>query len=333
MVPFGVLPSITGLINVVQLSHIQGKIHHLTGLTEQVLQIAQNTMLLSGMNLAVSGIGFAVMHQRLNAIDAKLDAIKADVKIIRELLERKERAHLRATLENVLKAEQMANPTTRTQALLTMYQTLGSLVQEYDELFQNATSVEEALVYEEYYCLVALARIRCTLEMQEFSLAERDLEQVFSHWSSGARRLARDLLINEHPERFLYRESLDDLPTAVLVQCLDFAHDTADGYAWIDTLRTKMQDYHADSDFGVRIMRFKQSRAEQRRRDCDVIAPALQKLTARSHIFEGYRSEVAILRQQQIAPAVLEQQVRALAHHAVDGFLILEPVSQVGALV
>jgi hypothetical protein len=97
------------------------------------------------------------------------------VHAIRALLERNERAALCAALADPDAISQMDNPTTRQRVLVTPRQALGLLMHAYAEVFTHTTDRMEALAYEEYFCLAALARARCTAELGELRLVADEL--------------------------------------------------------------------------------------------------------------------------------------------------------------
>lgn len=326
LLPFGGLAALSGLTSTYQI----GQMHALTHITQQVFQVANATMVLSGLHLAISGMGFTMLHQRLSALDARLAAIQADVHAIRALLERNERAALCAALADLDAISQMDNPTTRQRVLVTTRQALGPLMHAYAEVFTQTTDRMEALAYEEYFCLAALARARCTAELGELCLAADELATILAIWTPQARRIATELLIGDTPQRFLYRDNADAMPVADLVACLDFAYGETQGYGWIDTLRRQMHDWHQDKKPKIGA-HWSKSQKSKRQRERDSIIPALRKLTARQSVLNGHVAQAELLAAGNIPLTVFAARVADLGPtHAVDGFLILEPADGKG---
>jgi len=317
LLPLSPLPAVSFPMSIHQIAQTPD----INAMTRQILQLSTGTMVLSGLNLAVSALGFALLSQRLGAIESRLEAIQADMQAIRELLERKERAVFRLALSDLLNASHIVNDDTRRAVLVDARRTFGVLVEQYRELLTQAETVELALATEEYYCLTVLARSRCSAELGELALAHHELASDVMNWTQQVRRIVRELLIGQHSERFLYRDTAQVAPIAAVVEWLDFANDDHKGYAWIDILRSQAGYWHADEAGGVGVW-WGRSKEQERVYDRDVVVPGLMRLTARHRTLEGHGAQLALLNELNLTPSAFEQQRDTLASRAVEGYLI-----------
>lgn len=330
MLPFSVIPGLDQVAQAFQLANLQDMARQNLALTQQVLQVATGTMVLSGLNLALSALGFAMLSRRLSDLNTRLAEVQRDVKAIRELLERKSRAQLLAAFSGLEKVWLTGDPANRRELLTHTHHALEPLLHEYAELLDGAEELEPALVAEEHYLLIGLAQVRCSAELGEYDLARHEFVGVSVRWQTQARRIARDLLLGERPERLLYREAASCLPAAALAASLDFTHNTTLGLEWIDRLRGKMPDFHRDK--GTK-MKLPGDRSAKRRHERELVAPALLKFTARCGLLEGYRAQLELMEQHQLPPSELERRVALVAPQAVDDYLILEPAANQGVEV
>jgi hypothetical protein len=316
--PLSPLPNLPTPMSIYQLAQLR----EISTMTNQVLQLATTTTILSGLNLAVSAIGFAHLSHRLSAIETRLEAIQADVKAIRAFLERRERAELQVALQNLRDSHLIANDAIRHQVLVNAHQAFGVMLASYRELLTSATEAEPALIAEEYYCLTMLARAHCSANLDQLALAHQELRSDLAVWTEQARRIAHDLLLGEHPERFLYLDTAQVAPTSALVDWLDFAHNDSKGYGWIDDLRSKMRHWHADKSTRVGI-RWGDSKEQERTYDCETVVPSLARLTARQRTLEGHVAQLALLAELNITPSTFERRLVQLEPSAVEGYLIV----------
>lgn len=309
------IPSIANTYQLFKLDHI----------SQQILQVVTGTMSLAGLHLLVSATGFRGIQERLGQMEAALEQIHTKVQAIKTLLEQQERAALRRALTDLLTIDQVESAANRQAMLHQARQTLGDIAQRYAELLSTSAERDLALPYEEYYCLSALAHIRCLAELGEYGLATTTLQSMHETWQTQTRRIAREYLIGEHPERFLMSDFTEDIPIAALVQALDFAHETQHGYAWLDTLRSKMRPWYEDSSPWIWVCGWS-SRDEERRIQRTVVLPALHKLVARNVTLEGYIAQYDLLAQHRLTPAAFERRLAQVPQDdSQEGFLILLP--------
>lgn len=337
------LSFIPGIINSMQMSDIKEKVQYntlqlaqlstqvgsLSQSTQQVLHIATGTAALSGLGLAVSCVGFTVINTKLNKIDNKLKDIQKDIQAIQQFLASSERAKLFAALDALLKLDK--TPAEHRHTILhNARQTLTEINMRYRELLSSATTLETAMAYEEYFALTALAQIRCTAELGMLDVALHEIQEVNQIWQTQGRRVAKEILIGEHPERFLASDFVDSVSVAELVEWLDFANEEAKGYSWIDELRRRLDEawyakgwismMHGGSGLNKNI-------GVGLKKEQTMMIPSLRKLISRSSVFEGYVTQYELLVAQDIIPSSFEQKMAAIPEAStLDGYLILEPV-------
>lgn len=203
----------------------------------------------------------------------------------------------------------------------------------YRELLSNATTIETAMAYEEYFALTALAWIRCTAELGMLDVAQHEMQEANSIWQTQSRRIAKEILISEYPERFLASDFVDSVGIAELVEWLDFANGETKGYTWIDDLRRKLDEawyakgwipmMHGGSGLNKNV-------GVGLEKEQTMIMPSLRKLIARSNVFEGYVAQYDLLVTQNLTPSAFERQIAAIPESSTtDGYLLLEPVERV----
>jgi hypothetical protein len=193
----------------------------------------------------------------------------------------------------------------------------------------------------EYFCLTSLAHARCLAELGMLEMARRDLEEAHIFWRGHARRIANDLLLGKHPERFLFSDFAQDVPVSTLVEWLDFAAGEEKGYARIDELRSRTKPWYSEGDYtGVskEAARVTSSlwdvvasytgkvKTKEIDREKETVIPSFQKLVARNNVLEGYVTQYELLEAHNVTPAEFESKVALLAPTAtVDGYIILMP--------
>ena len=287
-------------------------------ITHHVLEAAGGTMFLSGLNLLVTTVGFALLSQKLQRLEANLNQIGRQVREIRTLLELEERARWGAALRDLQSISAVKDLDTRRLILANQRQVLAQIGFKYRELLAMANTVEAALVCEEYYCLAALAEVRCYAELGELELTRQRLAENLGYWQTQAQRIARELLLGKYPERFLFSDFVAEVPVSALAAWLDFARGEEKGYRQLDELRQRTLSWYRRNPRHlppVRGYHFQK----------DTIIPALNKLVTRAGILAGYVAQYELLAAHQIAPTEFERQLVSWASEAVDGYLILRP--------
>lgn len=341
--------------NTYQLMQISGQIASLSQSTEQILQLATGTAMLSGLGLAVSAIGFAQINHKLNTIDSKLKQVQKDVQAIKYFLESSERAKLFAALNALLKVDKNTAAEHRHTILHHSRNTLGEINMRYRELLSEASTVEMAMAHEEYFSLTALAQVRCTAELGMLDIARKEIEEINVIWQAQAHRIGKEIIVGDHPERFLATDFVALVSVAELAQWLDFVFDAKKGLGWIDELRLKIDErwyskgWFSESGSGLNqnigaglerafgmvvnsnnCQGLNQNIGVGLEKEQKMLIPALRKLIARSAVFEGYVAQYEFLEEQQIKPSEFEGKLADLPQsESVEGYLILEPANTV----
>ncbi|MEB3281901.1 MAG: hypothetical protein VKK42_23565 [Lyngbya sp.] len=315
-------------LNTDQLFELSGQVNSLSQMTQQLLQIATGTTILSGLNLTVSCVSFAVINNRLNAIDNKLQEIQKDVKEIKSFLETTERAQLFYALKQLLKVDDNIPVEHRHTILHDSRKKLGEINMRYQELLSHSNTIEIAMANEEYFSLTALAHARCTAELGMLEIALQEIKEMNLFWQTQARRIAKELLIGEYPQRFIATDFVDDVLVLELTKWLDFAYKDEKGLFWIEELR---RNHINEFWYSKGLLRKGKSGLNQNvgvglEKEKTLVIPALRKLMARSEVFEGYVSQYELLKHYQMKPSEFEKGVAALPESsAVGGYFILEP--------
>lgn len=283
-------------------------------------------MALSGLSLAVTATSFFVINRKLNEISERLVETQKEFKEVKVLLQRLERARLIDALKDLLKAEGIADDGHRHNMLHHARVRLGEVVEQYADAFCAASTIQGALAAEEYFCLAALARARCSAELR-LGIAQQELRDDTARWEQGGRRVMKDLFLGEHPERLLSGEYVEDAPAASIVAWLDFAHDEERGYAWIDKLRS---DWKRPGRLSVDIpVPWPKNRRDQivKRQDMQTI-PGVQRLMNRRAVLATYVEQYGLLEQAALRPAEFDGRLAALNEaDLVSGYLVLEPAA------
>jgi hypothetical protein len=310
-----------------QLTQLAGQVQSLSQTTQQVLQIATGTAVLSGLGLAVSSIGFIAINTKLNTIDSKLKEIQKDVKAIRCFLESTERARLCAALNGLLKVDENTAPEHRHTILHTSRTTLAEINMRYCKLLEEATTIETAMANEEYFSLTALAHVRCTAELGMFDVAYKEMDEANAFWQSQARRVVKEILLGDYPQRFLATDFVEDVSVAELVEWLDFVEDEQKGFIRLDELRRKLDEsWYSKGWFGESSSGLNRNIGIGLEKEQKMLIPALRKLVARSNVFEGFVAQYQTFESQKIKPSEFEQKIAALPQSSVvEEYLILEP--------
>lgn len=319
--------------NTYELMKLAGQVSNLTQATNQVLQVATGTAVLSGLTLAVSTIGFVTISRKLNAVDNRLKEIQKDVQAIRTFLESTERARLAAALKALLKVDENTPLEHKNILLHTSRNTLSEINMRYRELLAEANTIETAMAYEEYFTLTALALIRCNAELGLLDMAHKEMEEVNSFWQLQSRRIAKEILVGEYPERFLASDFVEAVSVSELVQWLDFTYDEQKGLGWIDEFRLKINEsWYFKGWFSGHGFGLNKNVGIGLEKEQNLVIPALRNLIARSAVLEGFAAQYELFEAQKIKPSEFERKVAGLPESsAVDGYFILEPLKKEAA--
>ncbi len=320
-----------------QMGGITNQLSRVGATTQTILEMASGTMALSGLNLAVNVIGFAIIYQKLKRLESQLNRIEKEVKAIHELLEIEERARLAAALEDLVNAMQSQKLDDRRELLFYAKGVLAPIRLKYKELLSKTDSLEVSLGYEEYFVLTSLAHTRCLAELGMLDTARHSLENDVVFWKNESRRIARDLLLGENPERFLFSDFVENVPVANLIDWMDFAHDEEKGYEQLNDLRAMTTGWYTGIDkkeIGRKTGRALSNIGQKLSRKTDAeldwqlnkVVPSLQKLVARNNVLDGYISQYQYLEEQNLLPSTFENVIASISpEYYVDGYIILEP--------
>jgi hypothetical protein len=295
------------------------QLHNLVSLTKQVLQISQATMALSGLNLVVSALGFAFLSRKLKDIEDQLKEIAKDVKAIRELLERRERAELRVALRELEDIEKIRDSDHRHTLLHNARRTFLTFQESYQEMLVGAKTPEDAIAVEEHLALVALCQSRCLAEMEQVDMAGRDLQKVYIFWQEHVQRIARRWLQEKKGQRVIYRNFADEVSAPAFLEWLDFAAGTPRGLEWMDDLRRASAGKKDDVN------------KKERKQIEKISIPFMQQVVARNKVFDGYVAQYDLMAAQNMS---LKQfigtieDLRKKMELGVDEMLVLTPEEQ-----
>lgn len=325
-----VIPSAAGNIasQVATMSPLQTLSHQIDGLaaaTQFLLKLSTGTMILAGLNLAVSAVGFIALNKKLGSLDATLTSIQNDIKEIRDILKRAERAKLRSAIQDLQRMPIIREASNRNQLLHRSRGTLGELYENYKDLYCNASSIETAVAAEEYFCITTLARIRCSAELGEFTCAYQELGEAYQVWRKESRRVVNNLLLGTEPERFLASDLASEVPSSTIIDWMNFAHDEHKGCDQIDKLRAKTRfSVYRKATFGDLVIANSPPRSLQREKE--LVIPLLQKFVNRNVVLDGYLAQYHIMENANLKPSEYEERLNAISPEMyIDGFIILKP--------
>ncbi len=314
-------------LNAHQLLKLSSQVGSLTQVTQNMLHLVAGTAVLSGLSLVVSSVGFLAVNKKLNAINQCLQTIQKDVQAIKQFLEMAEKAELFAALSDLMKIKDSTPEKHRVILLSNAGHSLNKINKKYQELLANSTSLNEAIAYEEYFALTALAKARCSSELGMFSIARQEIDEMTSFWQFHARRVAKDMLLGQHPERLLATDFASDVPVSAIVSWMDFAYNDEKGYGWIDELRQSMNaNWYGKHFWNIKASGLNKGHGIGIEQEKSITIPTLQKLFARNDVFEVYRVQYELLETRQLRPSEFQQQLAQLPKEsAVGGCFVLQP--------
>ena len=308
--PLGALSAPFDIFNTFQLRDIAKT-------TQQLVSMSQATMALSGLNLAVSAVGFTVLYRSLKKVDERVKALDKKLSWIKTFLESDRRATL------LLAADELSSlPTDREHRIHILHSSrerLGHASMHYREHLENSTDLLESMSYQHFFCTAFLMRARCSAELGMFDKASGEIEAGSKDWSQASRRIAKNLILADQPERFLQKDYVDILPTAKLAEWMDFAHAENRGIGWIDSLRTNFSESGISKLKGLFSGGLDDKDREQ--------VTYMHNLVARSSVLEGYKSQYHDFQNSQTTPSEFYKEIDKLPpESASEGFYILAPI-------
>ncbi|NWJ46754.1 MAG: hypothetical protein HXX08_12815 [Chloroflexi bacterium] len=295
--------------------------------TQLLLGYGSQLMTMASLNLAVTAVGFAVLTYKLDQLSKKLEEIKNDVKAVRQLLERQELAKLRTALADLERLPDFSG-SDRLGFINNARVTLSRLAHQYAELLAQEEEEHRDMAYEELFCIASLSHVRCYAELGEFQLAQKEMAKTLKTWRTEARKIA-DNLLGKDPSRYLHSDFVNEIPITTVIDWLNFAREEEKGFEWLEYLRSKMPPYYKQNitlSLNLPVQFPEQDKLEAEKK---FVIPSLNKLITRDKVLEGYVTQYALLGALKVTPTEFEKQIAAAApENAVDGYLILEPVSQ-----
>jgi hypothetical protein len=220
----------SGLLGNIQLTSISQDVH-------QALNFAMTSTVLSGLNLATSIVGFTYLAARIAQVDQKLNALAKQAKEIKQILQSQQRSRLLAAVDNYRLSSKAEDAETRRQLLLQAQSLFGELAHHYKSQLKEHSALVEIEASEGYFVAACLGNAICTSDLGMGDAAGERLRHHYSDWTGLARQHCGKLLQLNDPVRLLDARYVEDLPAAMLVSLLDFAHRTNRGIGWIDDLR------------------------------------------------------------------------------------------------
>ena len=307
--PFGLVGLPFDFINTYQL-------HRLSEMSQQLMIIGTTTMALSGLNLAVSSVGFLALNKSLKEVEDQLKKMDAKLDWIRTFLDSGRRATLMHAAEELSILPSDAEH--RKQILYKCRDALGQVAMHYLQHWDESSENMEAMSYQHYYAMALLMKVRCSAELEMHQNAVTELERGLRNWRDRSRALALDGILHDEESRFLLAEYVDLVPSAKIAGWLDFAHDKALGYEWIDTLRR-------DIDSGSIRLPWSWNEKEKKKTEIQQIS-FMDNLVSRNQVLEGYKTQYDFFAANQIRPSQLDYEVSKVSkEHVTEGFLVLAP--------
>ncbi|MGB0387147.1 MAG: hypothetical protein ACPGWR_20205 [Ardenticatenaceae bacterium] len=311
-------------VNTYELQQLSSQAGELAVTTEQVLQVATRTMRLSDLNLAITTLDLPAIHDKLKKFEG-LEPIQEELKKISTWRERVERANLRVTIADLLNLDEQAMIEDRYSLLEQARRILAKINERAKPLLLKAQTIKSGMQMQEYFLLTGLALSCCTAELGRLEIAHRETKQIATIWQEQSRRIANDLLLGEHPERFLFSDLVSEVPTATLVEWLDFARGKKKGYLWLDDLRKQSRPWYPKGKIPLAPLK---AQKNELKRDQTLIIPTMQKLVATNNVINGYVAQYAFLKEKKVKPSKLKREINSLAEKAaVDGYVILAPTT------
>ena len=203
-----------------------------------VLNVAMTGTVLSGLGLVTSIAGFTYLSHRLNQVDKKIAEMAKDVKDIKLSQEGLHKSELQTAVDSARHAEEATDEAVRKGLLIDSKREFNKLSHHYKQQWARCQSIPEIQTINELYTLAILGYAMVCSELGLRDAAALDLKKNCQEWTTLARGHANAVLLGSHPERLIGGDYVDQLPTRVLVDLLDFARDERRGIDWMDVLRS-----------------------------------------------------------------------------------------------
>lgn len=271
--------------------------YQLSVLNENVLRAVSWSMAAT----AVSGLGLAVSLASVVYIGKQLSRIDGHIAEVKEWQRDAAEGKLKAALADLVHAGKASDPATRRHLMLSAKTAFAALAHLYRSRAVAATKLHEVEIFEDYAATAMLGAVLCASDSGLHESACDDMRTYRAEWSTMARAQTRRLLQLDNAEQLLDSRYVSALPTAALVDVLDFAHQQQRGLGWIDELRTAYGHVAA-------------LRSNIRSIDEAAIRYA-RKLQARNEVLGGYCSHFEFLAAKRLSASTFAR----LASEDLDG--------------
>lgn len=233
------LGTLGSLVNAGQLYSIGRDVQQVQQTADTILQVSMAGTALAGLGVVTSVAGFAYLSHRLNKIDDKLSRIEKDIKVIKSLLQCKQKAELHTAIDHLRQAELTSKEHLRHDLLMRSKELFTTLAHFYREQWVNGDEIHQIDGLDEYFTLAFTGAALATSELGMSEAAATELQRHFGDWQMQARRHCDKHLLGQAPQRLMDESLVNDLSARDLVDTLDFVNDTQRGIDWIDDLRRK----------------------------------------------------------------------------------------------
>lgn len=263
--------------------------YQLSVLNENVLRAVSWSMAAT----AVSGLGLAVSLASVVYIGKQLNRIDGHIAEIKEWQRDAAEGQLKAALADMVHAGKAQDTATRRHLMLSAKTAFAALAHLYLSRAFAATKLHEVEVFEDYAATAMLGAVLCASDLGLHEPACDDMRSYRKDWSAVARAQTRRLLQLDNAEQLLDSRYVNPLPTAALVDVLDFAHQEQRGLGWIDELRAAYGHVTA-------------LKSNLRSIDEAAIRYA-RKLQARNEVLDGYCSHFEFLAAKRLSASTFAQ--------------------------
>ncbi|TGD72220.1 hypothetical protein E4634_16270 [Mangrovimicrobium sediminis] len=286
------------------------QLHRIGQNIDELMVLAKGTMAMSGLTLGVCTAGFLFLNHKLGKVDQKLGEISKDVKAIKSFLEQQERARLVTALKSLRGLDQGTATTAREQILINSKQTLGEIHEKYRDQLERCTVIEEAFALEEYYTVTALGHALCFGELDMSHQARNDLREAYDFWAKTVKRILREQIIKDDPERFLRAKYVSTAKAIDLTTWMDFINDTNKELNWIDEFRAAPTPL---------LPSLSKTLDDREQLEVDL----MRKLVARDNVYEGYVSQYDYYATIEARPSAVQQYIESVpAENSVNECLM-----------
>lgn len=214
-----------------QLMMLSRSVEELHSAVSSVMTAAATGAALSGLGLVVSVAGFAYLNRRFE----QMEKLLVDVK---DMIETRNIADLKSAIGHMKNAEGIVriSEENRRSLLLEAQRNFTTLSHLYGDLWARAKTTKQIRAMEGFFALAFTGASITNSELGMYEIAVTQYQENVDYWNKTARSQVRQHLIRDNPKQ-LQEISAELLPTADLVNVLDFANTSNRGIAWLDDFR------------------------------------------------------------------------------------------------